>query len=53
MGTRRLIRWAGRGGDGDRRVQTGDHRIVYEIHDRVPLVLLEAVGHRRDMHQHG
>jgi mRNA interferase RelE/StbE len=36
------------GGDGEWRVRTGDYRIVYEIHDRLLLVLVVAVG-RRDI----
>ena len=39
------------GGDGLMRVRTGDYRIVYEIHDDVLLVLVVAVGHRRDIYQ--
>ncbi len=39
------------GGDGEWRVRTGDYRIVYEIHDTVLLVLVVAVGHRRDIYE--
>jgi mRNA interferase RelE/StbE len=39
------------GGDGEWRVRTGDYRIVYEIRDEVLVVLVVAVGHRRDIHQ--
>jgi len=39
------------GGDGEWRVRTGDYRIVYEIHDAILLVLVVAVGHRRDIYQ--
>ena len=39
------------GGDGEWRVRTGDYRIVYEVHDDVLLVLVVAVGHRRDIYQ--
>jgi mRNA interferase RelE/StbE len=39
------------GGDREWRVRTGDYRIVYEIHDQVLLVLVLAVGHRRDIYQ--
>jgi len=39
------------GGEGEWRVRTGDYRIVYEIHDRVLLVLVVAVGHRRDVYR--
>lgn len=39
------------GGDSEWRVRTGDHRIIYEIHDDVLLVLVIAVGHRRDVYR--
>lgn len=39
------------GGDGEWRVRTGDYRIVYEIRDQVLLVLVLAVGHRREVYQ--
>lgn len=38
------------GGEGEWRVRTGDYRIVYEVHDNVLVVLVVAVGHRRDIH---
>lgn len=39
------------GGDGEWRVRTGDFRIIYEIHDGVLLVLVLALGHRREVYQ--
>lgn len=39
------------GGEGEWRVRTGEHRIVYEIHDDVLLVLVVAVGHRREIYR--
>lgn len=39
------------GGAGEWRVRTGDYRIVYEIRDQVLLVLVVAVGHRRDIYR--
>ena len=38
------------GGDGEWRVRTGDFRIVYEIKDQVLLILVLAVGHRREVY---
>jgi mRNA interferase RelE/StbE len=38
------------GGEGEWRIRTGDYRIVYEIHDEVLVVLVLAVGHRRDVY---
>jgi mRNA interferase RelE/StbE len=37
------------GGGGEWRVRTGDYLVVYEIHDNVLLILVVAVGHRRDI----
>ena len=39
------------GGNGEWRVRTGDYRIVYEIDDQVLLVLVVAVGHRREIYR--
>jgi mRNA interferase RelE/StbE len=39
------------GGNNEWRVRTGDYRIIYEIHDQVLLVLVLAVGHRRDIYR--
>ena len=38
------------GGDGEWRVRTGDYRIIYEIHDHVLLILVVAIGQRRDIY---
>lgn len=38
------------GGGGEWRVRTGGYRIVYEIHDGRLVVLVVAVGHRRDVY---
>lgn len=39
------------GGEGEWRVRTGDYRIVYEVHDSVLVVLVVAVGHRREVYE--
>lgn len=39
------------GSSGEWRVRTGDHRIIYEIHDDRLLVLVLRVGHRRDVYR--
>lgn len=39
------------GGGGEWRVRTGDYRIIYEIHDQNLLVLVVALGHRRDIYR--
>jgi mRNA interferase RelE/StbE len=46
QGATRLV-----GGEGEWRVRTGDYRIIYEIQDDVLLVLVVAVGHRRDIYE--
>jgi mRNA interferase RelE/StbE len=33
------------------RVRVGDYRIVYEVRDRVLVVLVLAVGHRREIYR--
>lgn len=40
------------GGDGEWRVRTGDYRIIYEIDDGVLLILVLALGHRREIYRH-
>lgn len=40
------------GNSGDWRVRTGDFRIIYEIRDAQLIVLVVAMGHRRDIYQH-
>ena len=45
-GAKRLV-----GGAGEWRVRTGDYRIVYEIRNDVLLVLVVAVGHRREIYR--
>ena len=40
------------GSNGDWRVRTGDYRIIYEIQDAQLVVLVLAMGHRRDIYQH-
>lgn len=39
------------GSEGEWRVRTGDYRIVYEIHDRKLVVLVLALGHRREIYR--
>ena len=33
------------------RVRVGDYRIIYKVHDDVLVVLVVALGHRRDIYQ--
>jgi mRNA interferase RelE/StbE len=34
------------------RVRSGDYRIVYQIQDRVLIVVIVRVGHRREIYRH-
>ena len=40
-----------RGEDRTYRIRVGDHRIIYEIHDQVLIVLVVRVRHRRDAYR--
>jgi mRNA interferase RelE/StbE len=33
------------------RVRVGDHRILYQVRDRVLMILVVTIGHRRDVHR--
>lgn len=39
------------GGAGEWRVRSGDYRVVYQIDDGVLVILVVAVGHRRDIYR--
>ncbi len=45
-GARKLV-----GGHGEWRARTGNYRIIYEIDAGVLVVLVLAVGHRRDVYR--
>lgn len=34
------------------RIRVGNHRVVYEIHDNRPVVLVLRVAHRKDAYRH-
>ena len=40
-----------KGEKGLYRVRVGDYRVVYEIHDKVLVVLVIRIGHRKDIYQ--
>ena len=46
QGAKKLV-----GGDGEWRVRTRDYRVVYDIDDGILLILVIAVGHRREIYQ--
>ena len=33
------------------RIRVGDYRIIYEIHDRILLIRIITVGHRREVYR--
>ena len=39
------------GADDLYRIRVGDYRIIYSIEDQVKIVLVEKVGHRRDVYR--
>ena len=39
------------GGGGELRVRTGDYRVIYEVINSEPIVLVIAVGHRREIYR--
>lgn len=39
------------GGEGELLVRTGDYRIIYEIDDGRLIVLVIALGHRREIYR--
>ncbi|MCU1330961.1 MAG: addiction module toxin, RelE/StbE [Bryobacterales bacterium] len=40
------------GSTNDWRVRTGDYRIIYEIQDAQLIILVVALGHRRDIYRY-
>jgi mRNA interferase RelE/StbE len=39
------------GGEDLHRIRQGDYRVIYQIKDRVLLVLVVKVGHRREIYR--
>jgi mRNA interferase RelE/StbE len=33
------------------RIRTGDYRIIYEVHEKIIIVVVVDVGHRRDIYK--
>ena len=40
-----------KGGSGEMRIRVGDYRIIYEVTDSEVVVLVLAVGHRREIYR--
>ena len=40
-----------KGSTGFYRVRVGDYRVIYQIRDKVLIVLVLAIGHRRDVYR--
>jgi mRNA interferase RelE/StbE len=41
-----------KGNEGFLRVRVGDYRIVYTIRDKILVVLVVRIGHRKDIYRH-
>jgi mRNA interferase RelE/StbE len=41
------------GAEGLYRLRVGDYRIVYRVQDRILVVLVLKVGHRREVYRQG
>jgi mRNA interferase RelE/StbE len=39
------------GGDGEHRIRVGDYRVVYDVDDGTVVVLVLAIGHRREIYR--
>ncbi|HET8926347.1 MAG TPA: type II toxin-antitoxin system RelE/ParE family toxin [Microbacterium sp.] len=40
-----------KGGSGEMRIRVGDYRIVYDVNDGEVVILVLAVGHRREVYR--
>lgn len=40
-----------RGGRGEMRVRVGNYRVIYEVKDTEVLILVLAIGHRREIYR--
>lgn len=40
------------GADDHYRIRSGDYRIIYQIQDRIVLVVVVRIGHRREIYRH-
>lgn len=40
-----------KGEDNAYRLRVGDYRVLYEVHDKILLVLVVRVGHRREVYR--
>lgn len=39
-----------KGGSGEMRIRVGDHRVIYDVNDREVVILVLAIGHRREVY---
>lgn len=40
-----------KGGAGEMRIRIGDYRIIYDVNDSEVVILVLAVGHRREVYR--
>lgn len=40
-----------KGGSGEMRIRVGDYRVIYDVDDGQVLILVLAIGHRREVYR--
>lgn len=40
-----------KGGQGELRIRVGDYRVIYEVQEKLVLVLVLRIGHRSDVYK--
>lgn len=40
-----------RGGSGEMRIRVGDYRVIYDVNDGEVVILVLAIGHRREIYR--
>lgn len=39
------------GGSGEMRIRSGDYRVIYDVNDGEVVILVLAIGHRREVYR--
>ena len=40
-----------KGGNGEMRIRVGDYRVIYDVNDGEVVILVLAIGHRREVYR--
>lgn len=40
-----------KGGSGEMRIRVGDYRVIYDVNDGEVVILVLAIGHRREVYR--